>query len=151
MADKQYGGLGISSLFALNRALLFKWIWQFLNSQTGFWQSIIKAIYGPNGSLDESIPRHSGGSVWVMIRKSIDSLKSKGVDLMQFCNKIIGNGYSTSFWHDRWKGDACFRVRFHILFNLELQKDISVAHKLHLLHCFSSFRRRPRGGLEESQ
>ncbi|GKB85130.1 RNA-directed DNA polymerase, eukaryota, reverse transcriptase zinc-binding domain protein [Tanacetum coccineum] len=80
-------------------------------------------IYGPNGSLDEPIPRHSGGSVWVMICKSIDSLKSKGVDLMQFCNKVIGN----------------------------LQKDISVAHKLQLSDCFSSVRRRSRGGLEKSQ
>nr|GEX93899.1 RNA-directed DNA polymerase, eukaryota, reverse transcriptase zinc-binding domain protein [Tanacetum cinerariifolium] len=86
MAEKQYGGLGVSSLFALNRALLFKWIWRFLNSQTGFWKSFIKAIYVPNGSLDEPIPRHSGGSVWVMIRKSIDSLKSKGVDLMWTLN-----------------------------------------------------------------
>ncbi|PWA84245.1 nucleic acid-binding, OB-fold protein [Artemisia annua] len=87
MAEKQFGGLGVSSLFALNRALLFKWIWRFLNHQTGLWQSIIKAIYGPYGSLDAPIPRRSGGSVWVMIRKSIDALKSKGIDLMQFCNK----------------------------------------------------------------
>ncbi|GJT65052.1 RNA-directed DNA polymerase, eukaryota, reverse transcriptase zinc-binding domain protein [Tanacetum coccineum] len=151
MAEKQYGGLGVSSLFALNHALLFKWIWRFLNSQSGFWQSIIKAIYGPNGSLDEPIPRCSGGSVWVMIRKSIDILKSKGVDLMQFCNKVIRNGSSNSFLHERWNGDTCFKVRFHRLFNLELEKDISVAQKLHLSDCASSFRRRPRGGLEESQ
>ncbi|PWA57707.1 ribonuclease H protein [Artemisia annua] len=68
MAEKQFGG-------------------RFLNHQTGLWQSIIKAIHGPNGSLDAPIPRRSGGSVWVMIRKSIDSLKSKRIDLMQFCNQ----------------------------------------------------------------
>ncbi|GJZ96151.1 zinc finger, CCHC-type containing protein, partial [Tanacetum coccineum] len=90
-------------------------------------------------------------SVWVMIRKSIDTLKSKWVNLMQFCNKVIGNGSSTSFWHERWNGDTCFSVRFHRLFNLEHEKDISVAQKLHLSDCASSFRRRPRGGLEESQ
>ncbi|PWA47435.1 reverse transcriptase domain, Reverse transcriptase zinc-binding domain protein [Artemisia annua] len=50
-----------------------------------------------------------------------------------------------------WNGDVCFKVRFHRLFNLELQKDISVAHKLQLSDSSSSFRRRPRGGLEESQ
>nr|GEU82136.1 RNA-directed DNA polymerase, eukaryota [Tanacetum cinerariifolium] len=102
MAEKQYGGIGVSSLIALNRALLFKWIWRFLNSQSGFWQSIIKAIYVPNCSLDEPIPRCTCGSVWVAIHKSIDTLKSKEVDLMQFCNKVIGNGSSTSFWHERW-------------------------------------------------
>ncbi|GKE33448.1 hypothetical protein Tco_1452770, partial [Tanacetum coccineum] len=90
-------------------------------------------------------------SVWVMIRKSIDTLKSKWVNLMQFCNKVIGNGSSTSFWHERWNGDTCFNVRFHRLFNLELEKDIFVAKKLHLSDCASSFKRRPIGGLEESQ
>nr|GEW22148.1 RNA-directed DNA polymerase, eukaryota [Tanacetum cinerariifolium] len=75
---------------------------RFLNSQSGFWQSIIKVIYGPNGSLDEPIPRCTCGLVWVAIHNSIDTLKSKGVDLMQFCNKVIGNGSSTSCWHERW-------------------------------------------------
>lgn len=31
MASKESGGLGIGSIFALNRALLFKWIWRFRN------------------------------------------------------------------------------------------------------------------------
>ncbi|GKD46852.1 RNA-directed DNA polymerase, eukaryota, reverse transcriptase zinc-binding domain protein [Tanacetum coccineum] len=149
--EKQLWKVRGYSLCALNQQLLFKWIWRFLNSQSGFWKSIIKAIYGPNGSLDEPIPRCSCGSVWVMIRKSIDILKSKGVDLMQFCNKVIRNGSSNSFLHERWNGDTCFKVRFLRLFNLELEKDIFVAQKLHRSYCASSFRRRPRGGLEESQ
>ncbi|PWA79977.1 RNA-directed DNA polymerase, eukaryota, Reverse transcriptase zinc-binding domain protein [Artemisia annua] len=45
MAHKHYGGLGVSSLYALNRALLFKWIWPFLSSQSGLWLSVIKAIH----------------------------------------------------------------------------------------------------------
>nr|GEV55876.1 RNA-directed DNA polymerase, eukaryota [Tanacetum cinerariifolium] len=30
---KDVGGLGVSSLFALNRALMFKWVWRFFNIQ----------------------------------------------------------------------------------------------------------------------
>nr|GEX41618.1 RNA-directed DNA polymerase, eukaryota, reverse transcriptase zinc-binding domain protein [Tanacetum cinerariifolium] len=64
------------------RGCLGKWLWLKNNME----------VCGLNGSLDEPIPRCTGGSVWVAIRKSIDTLKSKGVDLMQYCNKVIGNG-----------------------------------------------------------
>ncbi|GKA65152.1 hypothetical protein Tco_0764859 [Tanacetum coccineum] len=30
LASKKFGGLGVSSFFALNRALLFKWVWRYL-------------------------------------------------------------------------------------------------------------------------
>nr|GEU70052.1 RNA-directed DNA polymerase, eukaryota, reverse transcriptase zinc-binding domain protein [Tanacetum cinerariifolium] len=61
MAQKEYGGLGVSSLYALNRALMFKWIKPFLSSQL------------------------------------VASLKSKGVDLLGFCKKMIGNGNNSKF------------------------------------------------------
>ncbi|GKE90146.1 hypothetical protein Tco_1567621, partial [Tanacetum coccineum] len=31
LASKKYGGLGISGFYALNRALLFKWVWHFFS------------------------------------------------------------------------------------------------------------------------
>ncbi|GKB49658.1 RNA-directed DNA polymerase, eukaryota, partial [Tanacetum coccineum] len=31
LAVKKFGGLGVSSFFALNRALLFKWVWRFIS------------------------------------------------------------------------------------------------------------------------
>ncbi|GJT59827.1 hypothetical protein Tco_1003360 [Tanacetum coccineum] len=33
LASKKNGGLGVSSFFALNRALLFKWIWRFISKE----------------------------------------------------------------------------------------------------------------------
>nr|GEV37581.1 RNA-directed DNA polymerase, eukaryota [Tanacetum cinerariifolium] len=36
MASKNNGGLGLSSLFALNRALLFKWVWRFISQKNLF-------------------------------------------------------------------------------------------------------------------
>ncbi|GKF04737.1 RNA-directed DNA polymerase, eukaryota [Tanacetum coccineum] len=52
LASKKNGGLGISSLFALNRALLFKWIWRFITSGPSLWSRFIKAIYGNRGAID---------------------------------------------------------------------------------------------------
>nr|GEY17771.1 RNA-directed DNA polymerase, eukaryota [Tanacetum cinerariifolium] len=104
MAQKQYGGLGVSSLFALNRALLFKWIWRFYASQSGLWLDVIKAIHGSNCALDQPLPNRLGCLVWNMVRKAIGNLKSKNVDLMEFCKKVIRNSYNTSFWHEKWLG-----------------------------------------------
>ncbi|GJQ94994.1 RNA-directed DNA polymerase, eukaryota [Tanacetum coccineum] len=47
VASKQVGGLGMSSFFAMNRALLFKWIWRFKALPEALWVSVIKAIHGP--------------------------------------------------------------------------------------------------------
>ncbi|GJW87744.1 hypothetical protein Tco_0163084 [Tanacetum coccineum] len=64
-----------------------------------------------------------------MIHKAVASLKSKGVNLLGFCKKVIGNGNNSNFWYDKWLGDICFKVKFNRLFNLDLQKDASVAQK----------------------
>nr|GEU35418.1 RNA-directed DNA polymerase, eukaryota, reverse transcriptase zinc-binding domain protein [Tanacetum cinerariifolium] len=71
-------------------------------------------------------------------------VKEKGVDLMKYCKLVIGNGNATRFWHHRWCGDVCFKARFHRLFNLEPQKDVSVASKLQAPTIDCSFRRAPR-------
>nr|GEW69524.1 RNA-directed DNA polymerase, eukaryota [Tanacetum cinerariifolium] len=43
---KKNGGLGVSSFFAHNRALLFKWVWRFLTDSSSLWTRFIKAILG---------------------------------------------------------------------------------------------------------
>ncbi|GJW30574.1 hypothetical protein Tco_0047449 [Tanacetum coccineum] len=151
MAQKQHGGLGVNSLYALNLALIFKWIWHFKSAHSGLWLNVIKAIYGNEGSLDHFSLSHHGCSVWSGILKAIDKLKTKGVDLHNFCKLVVGNGNTIKFWHDKWYGDVCFKDKFHRYFNLELQKDISVALKLQRNDFALSFRRRPRSGIEESQ
>ncbi|GKC96852.1 hypothetical protein Tco_1162294 [Tanacetum coccineum] len=86
-----------------------------------------------------------------MVRKTIGNRKSKNADLMEFCKKVIGNGYNSSFWHEKWLGEECFKVRFNRLFNLELNKDVSVGQKLQNSNWVFTFRRRPKGGSEECQ
>ena len=62
--------------------------------------------------------------------------------------KVIGNGYNSSFWHEKWLGEECFKVRFNRLFNLKLNKDVSVGQNSHWA---LSFRRCLRGGVEDCQ
>ncbi|GJZ46309.1 RNA-directed DNA polymerase, eukaryota [Tanacetum coccineum] len=119
----------------------------FYSTQSGLWLDVIKAIYGPNGCLDQPSSTHKGCSVWLMIRNA--NLKSKGVDLMEFCKKVIGNGNNSSFWHEKWISEECFKVRFNRLLNLDLQRHVSIAQKLQNSDYTSSFRRRSRGGAEE--
>ncbi|GJU96420.1 RNA-directed DNA polymerase, eukaryota, reverse transcriptase zinc-binding domain protein [Tanacetum coccineum] len=112
----------------------------------GLWLNVIKAIYGNEGSLDHFSSSHHGCSVWSGILKAIDKLKTKGVDLHNFCKLVVGNGNTIKFWHDKWYGDVCFKDKFHRCFNLELQKDISVALKLQSNDFALSLRRQPRSG-----
>ncbi|GKD22471.1 hypothetical protein Tco_1224174 [Tanacetum coccineum] len=151
MAHKNQGGLRVDSLFAFNIALLFKWIWRFLSSSSSLWTKVIKAIHGNTCSLDLPISSCFRSSTWIGILKAVNKLKSKGVDLMEFCKLVTGNGNMMSFWHDKWYGDICFKDKFYRFFNLELQKDVSIALKLHNFNIILSFRRPPRSGIEESQ
>nr|GEX33545.1 RNA-directed DNA polymerase, eukaryota, reverse transcriptase zinc-binding domain protein [Tanacetum cinerariifolium] len=52
LASKEKGGLGIASLYALNRGLMFKWYWRFFTKDSSLWSRVIKAIYGDSGGLD---------------------------------------------------------------------------------------------------
>ncbi|GKD88956.1 RNA-directed DNA polymerase, eukaryota, partial [Tanacetum coccineum] len=56
VASKEVGGLGMSNFFAMNRALLFKWIWRFKAHPEAMWVLVIKAIHGPCGNLDQDNP-----------------------------------------------------------------------------------------------
>ncbi|GJZ96108.1 RNA-directed DNA polymerase, eukaryota [Tanacetum coccineum] len=99
LVSKEKGGLGVSSFYALNRALNFKWIWRFRTQNSSLWASVIKAIYGNDGMI----------------------------------------------------GNAPLRTTFPRLYSLEDDKSISVAAKLALPSFCSSFRRTPRGGVEQNQ
>nr|GEW59747.1 RNA-directed DNA polymerase, eukaryota [Tanacetum cinerariifolium] len=48
LASKRNGGLGVSSLYALNRALLLKWVWQFISMDGSLWFKVILAMNGPS-------------------------------------------------------------------------------------------------------
>ncbi|GJS50108.1 retrovirus-related pol polyprotein from transposon TNT 1-94 [Tanacetum coccineum] len=55
LASKEKGGLGVSSFYALNRALIFKWVWRFRTRPNSLWYRAIMAIHGQDGKLDISV------------------------------------------------------------------------------------------------
>ncbi|GKA60254.1 RNA-directed DNA polymerase, eukaryota [Tanacetum coccineum] len=115
LASKREGSLRVNSIFALNHALLFKWVWRF---------------------------RMQLNVIWT---------KDKGVDLMEFCQKKVGDGQGTRFWPDKWVGDQTLKETYPRIFALELDKEIKVVVKLEQIDGLGSYRRLPRGGIEEVQ
>ncbi|GJZ68261.1 RNA-directed DNA polymerase, eukaryota [Tanacetum coccineum] len=147
---KERGGLGVSSLFAMNRGLLFKWIWKFRTQGNSLWARVIKAIHGVDGCLGvNSMERRP--SCWMSIIKEMDVLKTKGIDLMNHMRIKVGKGESTSFWEDKWCDDGVLKDRYPRAFALENCKSIKVATKLSQPEFSHSFRRLPRGGCEQNQ
>ncbi|GKC52966.1 RNA-directed DNA polymerase, eukaryota, reverse transcriptase zinc-binding domain protein, partial [Tanacetum coccineum] len=126
MASKDAGGLGVASLFALNRALLHM-------------------------ARLERLWRSSSSSVWLSIIREVNRLKDKGMDLISFIKPKCGNGTSISFWNSVWRGEVAFKDLVPRLYLLENMKDIPVASKLAHEEVDWSFRRKPRGGVEQMQ
>nr|GEX21179.1 RNA-directed DNA polymerase, eukaryota, reverse transcriptase zinc-binding domain protein [Tanacetum cinerariifolium] len=144
------GGLGVSSLFALNRALLFKLVWRFFSYQSCLWSKVIKGIHGIDGNIGRKVSNQHP-SLWLDIIKEVNLLQNCGIDLMSFLHRRMGNGEDTLFWDDKWRGDIILKTSFPRVYLLETQKNITVANKLSHSELFSSFRRLSRGGIEEAQ
>nr|GEU82955.1 RNA-directed DNA polymerase, eukaryota, reverse transcriptase zinc-binding domain protein [Tanacetum cinerariifolium] len=96
LASKKYGGLGVSSFYALNRALLFKWVWRYLSYDNSLRSWVISVIHGLNGQVLSA----AFNSTWSFSINKVNPLKDKGVDLISHCFPpfsvvfIINNGWS---------------------------------------------------------
>ncbi|GJY17000.1 RNA-directed DNA polymerase, eukaryota, reverse transcriptase zinc-binding domain protein [Tanacetum coccineum] len=109
LASKDKGGLGVSSLYELNRALLFKWVWRFFTQSSSLWTRVIKAIHGNDGKIGKKT-KSAHPSIWLDIVHEMDLLE---------------------------KQETC--------------KHVNVASKLQQTSLDFSFRRGPRGGVEQEQ
>ncbi|GKC13990.1 hypothetical protein Tco_1010772 [Tanacetum coccineum] len=150
LASKEKGGLGVSSLYALNRALLFKWVWRFYTQKYSLWSKVIRGIHGDDGKLHKKF-NHYHPSIWLDIVHEVRLLKDQGVDLCSFIHKKMGNGSDTFFWEDTWKGELDFKTTFPRIYALESDKNITVADKISNSSLEESFRRSPRSGIEQEQ
>nr|GEV97880.1 RNA-directed DNA polymerase, eukaryota [Tanacetum cinerariifolium] len=94
LSSKKNGGLGVSSFFALNRALLFKWIWRFLSQDGSLWCHVICAIH------DVLLEQHlrSSNSTWGAIIREAHLLASKGFDFLSHCKIRVGDGSASSLY-----------------------------------------------------
>nr|GFC40937.1 RNA-directed DNA polymerase, eukaryota, reverse transcriptase zinc-binding domain protein [Tanacetum cinerariifolium] len=51
LAPKDKGWLGVSSLYALNRTLMLKWVWRFYCQSSTLWTRVMKAIHGEDEKI----------------------------------------------------------------------------------------------------
>ncbi|GJZ07388.1 RNA-directed DNA polymerase, eukaryota [Tanacetum coccineum] len=52
LVSKDKGDLGVSSFYAMNHALMFKWVWRFKYDNTSSWARFITTMHGKDGLLD---------------------------------------------------------------------------------------------------
>ncbi|GKB75217.1 RNA-directed DNA polymerase, eukaryota, partial [Tanacetum coccineum] len=147
LAAKKRGGLGISSFYALNRALLLKWVWRYISQDGSLWYHIIRALYGD--SIDSHGYRSS--SCWSSILREVRVLEDKGFNFLSHCKIHVGTGNQTKFWLDFWVSDMALCDRFPRIFALETVKEVLVADKMEVSPLCTSFRRPIRDGVERQQ
>nr|GEV31055.1 RNA-directed DNA polymerase, eukaryota [Tanacetum cinerariifolium] len=76
LASKKKGCLGVSSLYALNRGLMLKWVWRFITQSTSLWARVIKAIHGDDGKMGKNA-KSAYQSIWLDIVHEMDLLKKQ--------------------------------------------------------------------------
>ncbi|GJZ50146.1 RNA-directed DNA polymerase, eukaryota, reverse transcriptase zinc-binding domain protein, partial [Tanacetum coccineum] len=150
LKSKETGGLGVSSLYAINRGLLVKWIWRFFSQGNSLWARTIKAIHGSNGLIGTTL-RKGYKSCWTSIIREMESLSKHGINVMQYMHIKLGDGESSKFWYDNWCEDGVLKDRYPRVYALESCKNVTVAAKLRQVDLSQSFRRQPRGGIEQEQ
>ncbi|GJY85526.1 RNA-directed DNA polymerase, eukaryota, reverse transcriptase zinc-binding domain protein [Tanacetum coccineum] len=143
LTSKDKGGLGISSLFALNRALMFKWVWRFNTQISSLWAKVIKAMHGDDGKigLDFSFRRAPRGGAE---QSQFELLKEKveGCTLVDMKDRWVSS-------KTRWIKEVLIKVNVHA-WKVKLD---CLPTRLNISRrgLDFSFRRAPRGGAEQSQ
>ncbi|GKC34047.1 RNA-directed DNA polymerase, eukaryota, reverse transcriptase zinc-binding domain protein, partial [Tanacetum coccineum] len=134
-----HGGLGVSSLYALNRGLMVKWFWRFYSQKTSLWANVIKAIHGEDGNVDKA--HYIGGrTCWTSIVHEVKVLCSQGVNILDCMRLKLGDGENTNFWKDNWCSGGILKDLFPRLYALESCKLVNVCTKLNDPSLVSSFR-----------
>ncbi|GJZ96367.1 replication protein A 70 kDa DNA-binding subunit B [Tanacetum coccineum] len=83
-------GLGLSSLYALNRR---------------------PCLVGPEGGLIHDV-RRGFRSTWTSIVQEVKKLQNQGVNIFDYIRIKIGNGDNTSFWKDKWHNEGVLKDVF---------------------------------------
>ncbi|GJT62028.1 RNA-directed DNA polymerase, eukaryota, reverse transcriptase zinc-binding domain protein [Tanacetum coccineum] len=116
--SKELGGLGVGSIFALNKALMFKWIWRLRVTSEDLWTKDIKNIYGDSGCVREASFPSFVSSHWIAILKATKHLEKTALILF-----------------------PCVKER---VYALDDTKSCTVAEHLRILDWLLTFRKPPR-------
>ncbi|KAF1867730.1 hypothetical protein Lal_00050163 [Lupinus albus] len=122
--SKNDGGLGVKDISAFNISMLGKWNWRMMIEGDSLWCKVLKSKYGSDFHNLIQIPSSSSmrkKSPWV---RDLASITPRVTDKSNWfwgnITRHIGNGYSTSFWHDIWLGVSNLSTRYRRLFSINL-------------------------------
>nr|GEX71709.1 RNA-directed DNA polymerase, eukaryota [Tanacetum cinerariifolium] len=115
-SPKKHGGLGVSSFYALNRALLFKWVWRFISQSNSLWARVISSIHGSNFQ-DHALSHASPWtSIICKVQVSLDrlpttvNLAQRGIQVSSLTCPVCSLAHESTS---------------HILFNCSMALDIA--------------------------
>ena len=108
--NKSKGGIGIKSFSKMNKALLCKWRWRFANGRNSLWRKVICCKFSESngGWHTRDLRGGYGTSLWKKIRKE-------------------WAGFFQKEWKDVWCGEEALCSSYPSLFNLALNKEVTVA------------------------
>nr|GEV36660.1 putative RNA-directed DNA polymerase, eukaryota, reverse transcriptase zinc-binding domain protein [Tanacetum cinerariifolium] len=86
-----------------------------------------------------------------LIKSVVDRSSELCIDLLAAAKRKLENGENTLFGEDKWIGEVTLKTKYPRLFALEQHKSITVAAKMGQPSLDHSFRRLPRGGIEDEQ
>jgi hypothetical protein len=118
--SKEVGGMGVRRIRDFNSALLGKWCWRLLIDKASLWFRVLSARYGVEGGQVRDGDRTA--SLWW---RDIIALRREEW-FSEHVSRVVGNGRMIRFLTDVWVGGLSFRDRFYRLFDLSLNKELSV-------------------------
>nr|GEY51015.1 RNA-directed DNA polymerase, eukaryota, reverse transcriptase zinc-binding domain protein [Tanacetum cinerariifolium] len=104
LTPKEKGGLGVSSLYALNRALMLKWVWKFHYHSSSLWTRVMKAIHGEDGKIGKILKVVISAKLdELSLADSFRRLPRGGIEAAQFSELLdLMQAVSLSSLPDRW-------------------------------------------------
>ncbi|KAL9683503.1 hypothetical protein QQ045_015325 [Rhodiola kirilowii] len=126
---KKFGGLGSQGMVDMNLALLAKWWWKLVIGKGGLWRRMVLEKYNikrPHATDEVAIPQHKLSKTWKDIIKSVQGNSEIALAFKKGLKLKLGNGSSTSFWHDVWLGDKSIKAQYPKLFLLAINNSASV-------------------------
>ncbi|KAF8680649.1 hypothetical protein HU200_045679 [Digitaria exilis] len=103
--EKEHGGLGFRSLHTQNHRLLLKFVHKLLTPSALSWQAWFSRNHP--GALGETTPDT------YLARIVCEELPR----YRELTSVRVGNGETTSFWHNRWLLDTCLAIALPALYS----------------------------------
>ena len=130
---KDFGGLGILDVRAMNVCLVAKWLDRLENDVDNMCCDLLRRKYLGQKNIFQ-IKRSSGSQFWrgvLGVRKWFQWERAMK----------IKSGRQTRFWEDVWLGDRALKIDFHNLYNCCSDQSVTMEEALRSAGCNLKFRR----------